>query len=258
MNDTALTRSIKYNAALVNFIVPEDDDHLKFDAMYQSLSTYSYKSDGDKEEDTLSIWVPGVEVYYNFDDNTDIVDTDLTGEYVDQLENDGVDFVLQYDNTIEPYDMVIRGKSIAFSAVSTDDEETLMYARMKDGTIVDHVLTDNDGIVALYTTEYTTSDGELYDIQWYYGNTDLTNDNTTDNGPLATFDLDSNVIRVSTANVYGLLNEREIHVNYVWVSTDNPTDVTTPDDDTIKSHTAYDSTPQDETEQGYIHLMVGI
>ncbi|MCD7949910.1 MAG: InlB B-repeat-containing protein, partial [Erysipelotrichaceae bacterium] len=36
-----------------------------------------------------------------------------------------------------------------------------------------------------------------------------------------------------------------------WVSTDNPTDVTTPDDDTINVNTAYDSTAQDETKQGY-------
>ncbi|MCD7769307.1 MAG: InlB B-repeat-containing protein, partial [Oscillospiraceae bacterium] len=43
-----------------------------------------------------------------------------------------------------------------------------------------------------------------------------------------------------------------VNVTYEWVSTDNPTDVTTPDDDTIDMNTAYDATPQDETAQNYV------
>ncbi|MCD8116009.1 MAG: InlB B-repeat-containing protein, partial [Oscillospiraceae bacterium] len=45
---------------------------------------------------------------------------------------------------------------------------------------------------------------------------------------------------------------RQIVVDYVWVSEDNPTDVTTPDDDTVDVNAAYDATPQDETEQSYV------
>ncbi|MCD8115734.1 MAG: InlB B-repeat-containing protein, partial [Oscillospiraceae bacterium] len=44
---------------------------------------------------------------------------------------------------------------------------------------------------------------------------------------------------------------RQIVVDYVWVSEDNPTDVTAPDGDTIDANTAYDSTPQDETAEEY-------
>ncbi|MCD7769404.1 MAG: hypothetical protein LUH36_04715, partial [Oscillospiraceae bacterium] len=106
VNAIAPVRSIDYtkDEALVNFIVPSDEEHLTFDAVYQTLTnTYSYQSDAAKEGDTLSIWVPGVEVYYNFDEDTDLVNTNLTRKYVDDLEGQGVDFVPQYTDVTEPY-----------------------------------------------------------------------------------------------------------------------------------------------------------
>ncbi|MCD7769403.1 MAG: Cna B-type domain-containing protein, partial [Oscillospiraceae bacterium] len=105
-------------------------------------------------------------------------------------------------------DMVIRGQSIEFSAESvTEDAITLKYARLKDNAIVDYVLTDDDGIPALYTTDYETADGETYSIQWYYGNTTLFGtDEKIDNGPLTAFDSTSSVTRHAVANVYGILS----------------------------------------------------
>lgn len=182
---------------LFHFLVPADEAHLSFEALgWNDGKTvpYAYISDAEKEDGSLSIWVPGVEIYYHVDEAASLKETDLTGKTVSGLETNGVKFVQQYGDN---YDVCIRGRSIAFTKKA---DGKLYYAQPKtNGVKAD---TTEKGIDALYNTNYKTSAGKLYKIVWFYGEPE-------DDGPLTAFGTDRNVTRQSKAGIYGVLTAAE-------------------------------------------------